>query len=360
MIVNKKKRLKYLGFDDFWFAVIGILILSFVTDYLFNNSFVRYNIAKAMVNWGVSLFFTIFHWSALRAIIILIRKRYPEIKHSFTRIVLFFVSILVSVTAIDSIGNIFLSYIFNQDYNPVPKSRLIMPIILISMMTVAIYEAVYFYIKLKKSIREEEQAKSAIVQAQLNTLRNQARPHFLFNSLNTLRDIIDQNSKDDAKKFVDKLSGVYRFILDSGNANLISLRKELEFAKSYIHIQSERFGDNLILNWNIAENVLDKMIAPMSIQLLLENAIKHNVVAKSKPLTICVEVKDNYLVVTNKIQHKSTQIPSTKLGLKNIEKRYALISNIPIQIKNDGNQFKVAIPLLTPSDQKQVHANTNH
>ncbi|WP_299887030.1 sensor histidine kinase [uncultured Lacinutrix sp.] len=214
----------------------------------------------------------------------------------------------------------------------------------------AIYEAIYYNVRLKKSIREEEQTKQVMIQAQLDTLRNQAQPHFLFNSLNTLRDIIDHDTKEDAKDFVDNLSGVYRFIIESGNSNLIPLEEELKFAKAYIHIQSERFGDNLQMNWNVPENKLTSMIVPMSLQLLLENAIKHNIVSKAKPLLINVTIEDDFLVVSNKIQSKSTQTPSTKIGLKNIEKRYQLISSKSPIINNDSKCFKVSLPLLNASN----------
>ena len=224
----------------------------------------------------------------------------------------------------------------------------------------AIYEAIYYQVRLKKSIREEEQVKQVMVQAQLDTLKNQAQPHFLFNTLNTLRDIIDQNSKEDAKQFVDRLSDVYRFILESGNANLTSLRKELKFAKAYIHIQSERFGDNLQVNWQIPEASMDAMIIPMSLQLLLENAIKHNVVSKTKPLQITISIVVDNVEVTNNIQPKSTQLPSTRMGLKNIEKRYALISGRSIHIENNGTFFKVSLPLLKTTDQKIPHESTNY
>ena len=159
------------------------------------------------------------------------------------------------------------------------------------MLTAAIYEAIYFYVRLKKSIREEEQSKQVLIQVELDGLRNQAQPHFFFNTLNTLRDIIDQNSKEDAKEFVDKLSDIYRYLLEAGNANLIPLKKELRFSKAYIYIQSERFGNNLKLNWDIPEAALDAMVVPMSLQLLLENAIKHNTISKSKPLLIQMEWK---------------------------------------------------------------------
>ena len=92
-----------------------------------------------------------------------------------------------------------------------------------------------------------------------------------------MRDIIDQNTKEEAKKFVDNISDVYRFILESGDANLIALRDEIKFSQSYMHIQSERFGGNLKVEWNISQDALNQLIVPMSLQLLLENAIKHNV-----------------------------------------------------------------------------------
>jgi len=345
--MSKEKRIKYLGFDDFWFFLIGTLVLSFITDYLFNNSFGNYPFHIAIIQWCFSLFFSLCNWSIMRSVIILMRKKYPEFHDNFKRISIVFLASICTVLLVDLFGNIVISSIYGDDYHPLSKARILLPILIISTMIMAIYEAVYFYAGLEKFIREEEQAKQVIVTAKLDALRNQAQPHFLFNSLNTLRDIIDHDSKDDAKKFVDKLSDVYRFILDTGSANLVSLRDELKFSKAYIHIQSERFGDNLKLEWEIDESSLDKSVIPMSIQLLLENAIKHNVISRAKPLKILVKVVGNKVIIENKIQPKSTQLPSTKLGLKNIEKRYSLISDRVLVVTNDGEKFKVSIPLLT-------------
>ncbi len=360
MLFNKKKRIKYLGFDDFWFVLIGIMVLSFIIDYIFNNSFVRFPFGIAVINWSISLFFSIINWFVMRAIMIYLRKSYPNFQDNIKRITLVFLSLIITILLIDSIGGITMAFIFGQNYHPLERFKVITLIIVITIMITAIYEAIYLYIQLKKSIREEEQTKQAIVQAQLDALRNQAQPHFFFNTLNTLRDIIDQNSKEDARKFVDKLSEIYRFLLESGNANLISLRDELRFAKAYIHIQSERFGENLKLNWNIPETSLGAMIVPMSLQLLLENAIKHNVISKAKPLIIDVVVEDNKLLVGNTVQLKSTLLPSTKLGLRNIEKRYTLISSKSVEIVNEGNRFTVSIPLLKVSEQMNSYENTDH
>lgn len=360
MLINKEKRIKYLGFNDFWFSVIGIIILSFVTSYLFNSSFFQKHLEEAAITWVISLFFTICNWLFMRTVLIYLRIKFPAFRDNAKRIALVFIIMIISVILIDTLGNILLAYIYGDSYNPASRARVLLPIVIISTMIQAIYEAIYHYIRLKKSVREEEQAKQMIVQAQLDALRNQAQPHFLFNTLNTLRDIIDQNSKEEAKEFVDKISDVYRFILESGNADLIAIRDELKFAKSYIHIQKERFGDNLKINWDIDESKQDALIIPMSLQILLENAIKHNVVSKSKPLVVDVKIEDSCLVVENKIQAKSSQLPSTKVGLINIKKRYALISDKSPLIENDGNRFIVSLPLLELSDQKKSYASIDY
>lgn len=352
-LINRERRIKYLGFDDFWFVVIGIIITSFITDYLFNNSFLRSSFIEAIIQWSISLLFTIFNWLFMRMVLIWLRVKFPLFKDSLKRISLVFLILVTSVIFIDVIGNVVLSYVYGLNYHPLSHAQILIPIILISTMIQAIYEAIYHYIRLKKSVIEEEQAKQMIVQAQLDALRNQAQPHFLFNTLNTLRDIIDQNSKEEAKEFVDKISDVYRFILESGNADLISIRDEMKFAKSYIHIQKERFGDNLKVRWDVPEQFFNFMIVPMSLQLLLENAIKHNVISKSKPLDVEVKIQDENIVVENKIQPKSSKLPSTKLGLKNIERRYDLISDKSIHINNIGDQFVVSLPLLMPAHQNK-------
>ncbi|KAA1242509.1 histidine kinase [Aquimarina sp. RZ0] len=354
-LFNKQKRIQYLGFNDFWFSVTGILIISIIANYLFNDLSERESIELIFIGWVASLIPTICDWFIIRFILIFLRKKYPNFEDDFKRIMILLFTIVCVILLIDFtmgflLAKIFTFLGFNSSHMVVLK--VLLPVILIVIMIMAIYEAIYYNVRLKKSIREEEQTKQVMIQAQLDTLRNQAQPHFLFNSLNTLRDIIDCDTKEDAKDFVDNLSGVYRFIIESGNSNLISLKKELKFAKAYIHIQSERFGDNLQLNWNIPEDKLFVMIVPMSLQLLLENAIKHNIVSKSKPLLITVAINADTLVVSNKIQAKSTQTPSTKIGLKNIKKRYQLISSKTPVISNDGKYFTVSLPLLKSPKEK--------
>lgn len=362
-LLNKKKRIQYLGFNDIWFSIIGILIISTIANYLFNNPSERESIDLKFIGWFAALINVICYWIIIRSILIFLRKKYPNFKDDIRRIISLLIAIISVILVVDyTVGFLLAKFFTLLGYNSshMVILKVLIPIIITVIMIMAIYEAVYYYVRLKKSIREEEQAKQVMIQAQLDTLRNQAQPHFLFNSLNTLRDIIDQDPKEHAKDFVDNLSNVYRFILESGNTNLTSIEKELKFAKAYVYIQSERFGDNLQMNWNIPEDKLTAMIVPMSLQLLIENAIKHNIVSRAKPLIIMVTIKNDFLVVHNTIQPKSTKVPSTKIGLKNIEQRYALISSKLPEITNDGNQFTVSLPLLKLSDQKKNYANTNH
>lgn len=355
MITNKEKRIKYLGFDDKWFAIIGILLLGLSAVYVFNAEGIAHlTTIELTFTFAGSLFFSACDWLINRFILIRLRIVYPSLTDSTKRITFLLICTLITVTLVDFIGISLISLLAeNVNYNLLERIRSLVVVVFLTTMTMAIYEAIYFFVLLKKSIREEEQAKQTIIQAELDTLRNQAQPHFFFNTLNTLRDIIDQSPKEDAKQFVNKLSDIYRFLLESGNTHLISLKAELKFAKAYIHVQSERFGENLKLNWNIPKTIEDRMIAPMSLQLLLENAIKHNIISRAKPLDINVNIADDFLVVTNKIQKKSTQLSSTKMGLKNIEKRYALISDRSVEIVNDGNQFTVSLPLLKASMLKE-------
>ena len=313
-----------MGFNDLWYSIIGVVVLSLATLYIFNTEAHRLTTLELTLTFVASLFFSACDWLINRAILIRLRKLYPRLQDSPQRIAWLFLGILVTIVVVDFLGvQLFSLLSENIHYRFYERIRSLVVIVLLTTMVMAIYEAVYFYILLRKSIREEEQAKQAIIQAQLDALQNQAQPHFFFNTLNTLRDIIDQSPKEEAMQFVDKLSDMYRFMLEAGSTNLVSLHDELRFAKAYIHIQSERFGDNLQLQWDIAPDALSARVLPMSLQLLLENAIKHNVISRAKPLAVTITTQEGCLVVHNALQKKSTQLPSTRVGLKNIAKRYS-------------------------------------
>ena len=233
-----------------------------------------------------------------------------------------------------------------------PRRRRRIPVrasITATFFILAIYESIWYYSQLKKSVQEQERVKVAHVQSQLEGLRNQVNPHFLFNSLNTLNHIVEYENKTVAKNFINQLSKVYRYILDSREEPTIILSEELDFVNAYIAIQRERFLESLKVNIDVPQQYTYKKIIPLSLQLLIENAIKHNIISTKKPLTITIDIDEqNQLIrVTNNLQKKSKVLHSTKVGLENISERYRLVTNEKsVKIDSTDTYFRVSIPLL--------------
>ncbi len=179
--------------------------------------------------------------------------------------------------------------------------------------------------------------------SQLEILKNQINPHFLFNCLNTLASLI-ATSPDLAVNFTTKFSKLYRSTLDHGNNRLVQIDREIEFATNYFLLQKIRFGNNLILTLKDKHDS-SRSILPFALQLLIENAIKHNEISATNPLEICITQYDDFLTVTNKICKKRSIDISSGIGLKNLSNRSKLIVGQDIVILNDGLNFEVTIPL---------------
>jgi LytS/YehU family sensor histidine kinase len=189
-----------------------------------------------------------------------------------------------------------------------------------------------------------EQLQKENLEVQLLALKQQISPHFLFNSLSTLQTIVTEES---SKNFILKLSEVYRYLLSFNENHLVTLQEELDFIESYIYILKERFEEALIVTINIQEELLSMQIPPLVLQLVVENAIKHNIVSFEDPLIISITTNDNqYVAVSNNLQLKSSVESSTKVGLENIKKRYYLLLNKEIEIVVNEEHFIVKLPLL--------------
>jgi sensor histidine kinase YesM len=183
-------------------------------------------------------------------------------------------------------------------------------------------------------------------QAQLETLKNQISPHFLFNSLNALSSLI-YIDEDKASRFVDGLSTIFDYVLQNKDKDLVPLKKELEFAEAFFYLLKIRFRDNLKLQLQIPALHLQYRLPPLTLQLLIENAIKHNIVSKDEPLTIDLFVEEDYLIVRNKLQLRETPSDSTGVGLKNIIRRYEYLTSRPVDILRTEAYFTARIPLLS-------------
>lgn len=197
-----------------------------------------------------------------------------------------------------------------------------------------------------------EQLERIASQAELESLKMQLDPHFLFNNFSTLSELVVED-QDIAVKFIDHLSLVYRYMLSNVRKNTISLAEELSFVESYFYLIKERMGTKVVLNINVLEEVKKGFyVAPIAIQLLVENAVKHNSASKEKPLKIDIYVDGNYVVVSNNIQELVVTLPSSKVGLTNIIERYRLLSKNTVIIEKSADSFIVRLPLLVNKSDK--------
>ncbi|HYV91738.1 MAG TPA: two-component regulator propeller domain-containing protein [Chitinophagales bacterium] len=219
---------------------------------------------------------------------------------------------------------------------------------------IVVVSAVYFFIKIReKNLRREEQLKKESIEFQFETLKSQINPHFLFNSFNTLSALIDED-RDVAITYVDNLSDFYRSILTYKDVDVISLKEEWQLTMNYVYLLKQRHGSAFNLIDEVKEKRQDLFLPPLTLQMLVENAVKHNVVSKERPLTIRLFMNnEETLVVENNLQPKSQQPISTKFGLRSISDRFEYLGGKPISIQQTFDQYRVELTLikkLTPHE----------
>ncbi|WPP48644.1 sensor histidine kinase [Catalinimonas niigatensis] len=201
-----------------------------------------------------------------------------------------------------------------------------------------------FLMSWRQAAIESEQLKRAHIASQYESLKNQINPHFLFNSLNALTHLVYED-QDQAALFIRKLAEVYRYVLDTQEKEVVSLSEELAFVKSCVFLHKIRFEDNLQVDIQLPEDE-NLMLPPLSLQMLLENAIKHNEISDEHPLHIQITTQREHIVVTNTIQKKAHKEYSSGLGLQNIKSRYEHLSSLSVEILEDLHGFTVKLPLL--------------
>jgi hypothetical protein len=219
---------------------------------------------------------------------------------------------------------------------------------LYGLLVAGFYELLFYMDAWQKANREAEELKKANLSSQLDSLKNQVKPHFLFNSLNTLTALVEKDTAQ-AVKFIAELSKVYRYLLQSNEKELISLASELQFTQAYFFLLETRFGAGITMSITNVEPFEHYLIPPLTLQMLLENAVKHNQVSISKPLTVCIGVEDSqWLTVTNNVQKKRVNVPTNGLGLTNITTKYKLMNQPDIEVLTDDSYFTVKVPLIQP------------
>ena len=294
--------------------------------------------------WATMLFFILWRGN------VLISKRldnsYPWLHHPIKRFVYGIVwAVLFTTTVLLLLGfGIYLVFDIPMD------SKQIAPLYFANAAAVLMFcffVAWQFLHAWRELALREEKMKNEVLTAKYESLKNQVNPHFLFNSLNSLSSLINENTKL-ADQFVKQLSNVYRYILETRTREAVTVAEELLILESFIFLERIRYEKNLKIDVNISEEARKKMILPLVLQILLENAIKHNTISNEKPLNIRLYSEGEYIVAENDLQPKSIlRNESAKVGLDNIKSRYSILSNQDLIIEKGESSFTVKIPLLT-------------
>ena len=216
----------------------------------------------------------------------------------------------------------------------------------ITLIASLFIHAFYFYRALQKKQVKEQKIIAGTASARFDALKNQLDPHFLFNSLNVLTSLIEE-APDQAQKFTTSLSKVYRYVLEQKNKDLVTVNDELDFARTYVRLLKMRFEDSIVFDIPDRAADDDAKIIPLSLQLLLENAVKHNVVTSTRPLHIRVYEENGNLVVKNNLQEKQVVKKSSGVGLQNIQQRYHILSDRKVAIEKTAKDFSVSLPMLS-------------
>ncbi len=327
-----------------YMVITGILITVFLNLTIANPGTHHHFITDLLM----SVFITILVWEGNLRIDEWVDKKHPWLKKPLKRIAIQF-PISLSYSAL---GTYLPMMFFNYFVCVIPSDKqmaftlvCVMVGLVVSILILGIEISSQFFRNWKLSIIEVEKYKNESAQAQLQNLKEQINPHFLFNNLSVLSSLVYKD-QDKAVDFINQLSKVYRYLLDSRNTELISLREEMTFIKSYIYLLEIRFDKNLHINVQIEEKNLDFLLPPMALQMLIENAIKHNEASSEMPLTVSILAHNDLLEVKNNLQARSNHEESSKTGLINIRERYKHYTNRQVEILNDLKFFIVRIPLL--------------
>jgi sensor histidine kinase YesM len=223
----------------------------------------------------------------------------------------------------------------------------------VNLIFTTLYELDYVVERMKESVMEKESLKQEALQHEFDALKNQVNPHFLFNCFNTLSSLITEN-KEKAEVFLNELSKVYRYLLRNNEDGLSTVENEIKFIRSYYGLLQTRHGDALQMTIEIDKRYYPYLLPSLSLQLLVENVVKHNQIAKSHPLMIEIfTTAGNQLVVNNNLQRRTVKAPSNRVGLENIKAKYELLNQKGFQIMEDGKNFTVVLPLIWNNTQQR-------
>ena len=323
---------------------LGILVPN-LTGLITNRLYTPSELAACYLFFIVIAFLV---WEGNVRLMYFIRERIPWSKRSYYRIIV--ALFLANVVYSGIISTVLLRLWILASREPPDNNdhlvNTVLIIIIAACFITNIYEIIFLNLEKEYNESRVEQLNVAKAQAELEALKNQIDPHFIFNSLNTLSFLITRDPKN-ARLYNDTLARVYRYILSNKDRDLVLLREEIDFISNYFYLLKIRFAEAISMVIEItdlsAENYL---IPPISLQALVENAIKHNEFSEKKPLCIDVSISADYVIVRNVLNRRSNPQPTSKIGLSNLDNRYKLLTKRNIQVENNFESFTVKLPII--------------
>jgi hypothetical protein len=336
--------------NDKWFRFLGVPVIGLMGHIIFfNRNDTGPERFGFLTIYMLSMLETVLLWEVNRLIVIYFRKKYVGLKHTAKRIVHTLVVCILFTIVLRTV-NIYLydrSFFWGYRFPLEGYLHSIFVAILFVVIIAGIYEGIYYFRMWKNTAVEAEALRAENLQTELDLLKVQLDPHFLFNSLGSLSSLIDEDTSR-AKAFLEQMSMVYRYLLQSHDRSLTTLDEEIGFIRAYIQLLKTRFGEGLQVTLSQSlSKYADYYIPPLTIQLLVENAVKHNIVAASKPLQVNIfsDNKEN-LSVENNLQRKNSSVISHKKGLANIVAKYTYMKRPSVTIEESDHYFRVTVPLI--------------
>jgi hypothetical protein len=282
-------------------------------------------------------------WLGCMSIVIILWKKFPWEEKPLLHLFIEIPAILI-YTLLFSFG----MYLLERKFLHIPEMLNvgieIFMTILITFFITAIYESVFFYRQWKYNFSKSVRLEKDNLEAKYEALRAQINPHFLFNSLNSLSSMVEDNKP--VVEYIQNLSVLLRYMMKSGENELVLLSEEIEILMSYISLHLTRFNGSLEIKVDIPDTLKKHVVPPLVLQMLVENCMKHNVISRDKPLKVEITADNEFITVTNNLQRK-TGVTSTGQGLDNISGRYGFFTSVKVEVIENDEIFKVKVPLLS-------------
>ena len=345
-------------FKKDWLAkliTIPVLAISIVNiTRLVTNS--RYDFFHLVINYVYFIALAWAIWQGNVRLMIALKKNLKLPAQAYYMSILILYACIILYTALIATGGLALWAAFSKEdaavYNNIPNT--VIYIIIAALFITNLYEIFYLRGQQHDIEKRAEQLDVAKTHAELVALKNQIDPHFLFNSLNTLSYLISSDPVN-ARLYNDTLAKVYRYILINREKNLVSAADEIEFLSNFFYLLKIRFDDAIDMIIEIKSMLAEEIfLPPISLQILLENAIKHNELSVINPMIIHISVSSNYIVVKNKVIQKTYSPPSTGTGLNNLDNRYKLLTGKNIIVYKSNESFTVKLPLVNPQVRNEL------